>query len=384
MEYIGRAGWISNSKCFYLQLVDRLQERVEWRKFDIEQDCVTGATVIKEEEPEKIGKTIFSDNSKYWINVRDNFVFLSDGSLICSRESDSDGYAQLYMIHTDQDPKQLTFGEFCVVGNKIWVDESRKSVFYLCNKDIENHLFTCSYESPSLALQLTPDGCDHNVSLSIDFGVFAMTFSNVSTTAKTRFFDIDLEKKSISLLSELKPSSLLNEKDSVSVDLISFNTNDGVKLFGAIVKPPNYDGKALPTVIYAYGGPHVQLVRNHNALARNPVVRVLASSGYIVGVVDNRGSFNRGLAFEGLLKHKMGQVEVQDQVSMVNYLVSNGYTEPNRVAVTGWSYGGYLTLMCLSQRPDVFKVSENFLKFFLHFVFIDWNIRCSCDILGSI
>eukprot|EP00475_Leptophrys_vorax_P004821 TRINITY_DN12886_c0_g2_i2.p1 TRINITY_DN12886_c0_g2~~TRINITY_DN12886_c0_g2_i2.p1 ORF type:complete len:253 (-),score=55.31 TRINITY_DN12886_c0_g2_i2:104-862(-) len=138
---------------------------------------------------------------------------------------------------------------------------------------------------------------------------------------------------------------------------MSFTGDDDVRLFAAVMKPSNFkEGVPHPTVIYLYGGPHVQLVRNHYALTMNPLMRLMCSFGYVVGVVDNRGSFNRGLKFEGMLKHKMGQVEVQDQVKLVKTLVDAGITDPKRVAVSGWSYGGYMTLMCMSQRPDVFKI----------------------------
>ncbi len=112
-----------------------------------------------------------------------------------------------------------------------------------------------------------------------------------------------------------------------------------------------------PTVVAVYGGPHVQLIRDEWNMMENMRWQVLTGLGYVVAVCDGSGSWNRGLAFEGRLKHKMGQVEVQDQVLLVKELVARGITDPSRVAVTGWSYGGYLSLMCLAQAPEVFKIA---------------------------
>jgi len=84
----------------------------------------------------------------------------------------------------------------------------------------------------------------------------------------------------------------------------------------------------------------------------------LAALGFAVAIVDGRGSARRGLQFEGYLKHKFGQMEVQDQACLVNYLVNERkISHPDRICITGWSYGGYLSLLSLAQRPDIFKLA---------------------------
>jgi len=119
-----------------------------------------------------------------------------------------------------------------------------------------------------------------------------------------------------------------------------------------------------------------------NQMTSNPRMQMLVEMGFVVAIVDGRGSFHRGIAFEGHLHHRMGQVEVADQVALVDYLVHKlKITDPDRVAITGcgslrwfylgaycinhflfsvcffssWSYGGYMTLLSMSQRPDVFR-----------------------------
>jgi dipeptidyl-peptidase-4 len=109
--------------------------------------------------------------------------------------------------------------------------------------------------------------------------------------------------------------------------------------------------------VYVYGGPHAQLVSNSWGMTVSMRAQYLRGLGYLVFVLDNRGSARRGLAFEGALKHNMGDIEVQDQVDGVRWLVSQGLADPARVGVYGWSYGGYMACMCLARAPETFKVA---------------------------
>ncbi|MCZ7670491.1 MAG: S9 family peptidase [Chloroflexi bacterium] len=106
-----------------------------------------------------------------------------------------------------------------------------------------------------------------------------------------------------------------------------------------------------------YGGPHAQLVVNGWRDTVNMRAQYLAQQGFLVFMLDNRGSARRGLAFEGWIRHRMGLIEVQDQVDGVRWLVAQGLADAKRVGVYGWSYGGYMAAMCLAQAPDVFKVA---------------------------
>jgi len=126
-----------------------------------------------------------------------------------------------------------------------------------------------------------------------------------------------------------------------------------------VYKPANFDpSKKYPTILNVYGGPHVQLVSNdfEKIVARFSKFHMYNQLGYAVVMIDGVGSNRRGLQFEGVLKHKMGTVEIADQVLGLEHLIKQGIVDPARIAITGWSYGGYLTLMALCQRPDFFKV----------------------------
>jgi dipeptidyl-peptidase 4 len=130
-------------------------------------------------------------------------------------------------------------------------------------------------------------------------------------------------------------------------------------LYGAIFRPDpaQFGPGPYPTIVSVYGGPHVQRVADSWVLRINMRAQYLAQQGYLVFQLDNRGSARRGLAFEAWLKHKMGQIEVQDQVDGVHWLVAQGLTDPARVGIYGGSYGGYMAAMCLLQAPETFQVA---------------------------
>jgi dipeptidyl-peptidase-4 len=108
--------------------------------------------------------------------------------------------------------------------------------------------------------------------------------------------------------------------------------------------------------VEVYGGPTVQLAANEWDATAALQLQYLRNLGFLVFRLDGRGSTRRGLKFEGALRHRMGTVEVEDQVAGVRWLAERGLADPARVGVKGWSYGGYMTLLCLAKAPEVFKV----------------------------
>ena len=109
--------------------------------------------------------------------------------------------------------------------------------------------------------------------------------------------------------------------------------------------------------VQVYGGPHAQTVTNSWGMTVAMRAQHLRSLGFVVFLLDNRGSLRRGLEFEGAIRHRMGSIEVQDQVDGVRWLVEQGLADPARVGIYGWSYGGYMSLMCLAQAPETFHVA---------------------------
>jgi len=139
--------------------------------------------------------------------------------------------------------------------------------------------------------------------------------------------------------------------------MMTIQSPDRATLYGAIYRPPVTTTDPLPLVVSVYGGPHVQTVSDTWGMTVDLRAQYLAQEGFLVFKLDNRGSARRGIAFEGAIQRRLGSIEVQDQIAGIHWLVEHGLADPSRVGIYGWSYGGYMALMCLLTAPDAFQVA---------------------------
>ena len=138
----------------------------------------------------------------------------------------------------------------------------------------------------------------------------------------------------------------------------TIKAEDGVTdLYYRLIKPVDFDpAKKYPTVVYVYGGPHAQVVNNTWLGGARGWEIYMASKGYVMFSVDNRGSENRGLNFEQVTFRQLGVTEAKDQIKGVEFLKSLSFVDANRIGVHGWSFGGFMTTNLMLRYPDVFKV----------------------------
>ena len=142
-----------------------------------------------------------------------------------------------------------------------------------------------------------------------------------------------------------------------STEIVEVKANDGTPLNARLIKPHDFDAsKKYPVMVYVYGGPRAQMVKNTWLASASMWMHYLANQGYIVFTVDNRGSENRGLEFEQAVFRRLGDLEMEDQMAGVNYLKSLPYVDGNRMAVHGWSFGGFMTTSLMLRNPGTFKV----------------------------
>jgi dipeptidyl-peptidase-4 len=155
----------------------------------------------------------------------------------------------------------------------------------------------------------------------------------------------------------LTASNTLTEYNLANVELVKLYAADSTLLYGKLIKPVDFDAsKKYPVIVYLYNGPHVQLNKNTFPYSGNLWYDYMTQKGYIVFVIDGRGSSNRGFAFESATHRNLGTLEMDDQLVGVNYLKSLSYVDANRMGVHGWSYGGFMTTSFMLRKPDVFKV----------------------------
>jgi dipeptidyl-peptidase-4 len=200
-------------------------------------------------------------------------------------------------------------------------------------------------------------------SLSLNTGVHSPVLSQdgkfildiYSDTAVCREYDvIDSKGKVLQVIS--RSDDPLDSYAECKSRIFRLKSADNTDLYAQIITPPDFSPeKKYPAIVYVYGGPHAQLVNNTWIGGTSLFNYYLAQQGYIIFTLDNRGSANRGLDFEQAIFRNCGTVEVSDQMVGVNYLKSLPYIDPERIGVSGWSYGGFMTLSLMLREPDVFK-----------------------------
>jgi dipeptidyl-peptidase-4 len=202
--------------------------------------------------------------------------------------------------------------------------------------------------------RLTKEEGTHAAVFAPQAATFYDTYSNAATTARQDLLRADGSR--VAAINENKIAELADYHLS-PVEFLRVKSRDGVQLNASIIKPPEFNPqKKYPVLVYTYGGPHAQVVRNAWGGANFLWHELMAQKGYIIFSVDNRGSAGRGHAFESPLHFRLGAQELSDQRDGVQYLKSLPYVDTNRIGIWGWSYGGHMTLHAMFEAGDDFKV----------------------------
>jgi len=261
--------------------------------------------------------------------------------------------------------KALTDGNWQVDSEKIWIDKKNDLVYFMGTKDtpLEKQLY-CVSLSGGIIHRLTKPGYSHSVTLSKDCSHAVVISSAISSLHQINLCKILQNPQNYAGKFCLNGIGWLEAprdlpSSYVQPDLFNYTNSAGHEIYGMLFKPLDYDpNKKYPTMLYVYGGPGVQLVSNSQRSARRLNLYSLATLGYAVVMMDTMGSCNRGIEFEAALQNNMGNVEIDQQVEGLNYISEQcGIIDMDQIIIHGWSYGGYLALMGLCQRPDIFKVA---------------------------
>ncbi len=300
------------------------------------------------------GVTVIEEQGEPWLNLHDATRFLKSGEILWA--SEKTGFRHLYLHAAGgRESRALTSGEW-MVTSLAGLDEAQRIVYFLGTRDgaTERRLYAVSLDGGELR-RLTEEEGWHEAVISPDFRYWLDTWSSPRQAPRLslRRMDDGMVESVLFENAEVTPQGL----GLCVPELTHFTNSAGVLLHAAVYasEDTRTGGARRPLIVSVYGGPHAQMVTNNWALTIDLRAQYLAQQGYVVLKVDNRGSANRGLAFEAPLAANLGQVEVQDQVEGVRFLAERPYVDGERTAVYGWSYGGYMTLRLLLLAPDVFK-----------------------------
>ena len=302
-------------------------------------------------------RTLLSEHDKYWINSLSPPHFLAGGRFLWV--SERDGWMHLYLYNLDGKlQKKLTSGDwmldrplfsdvpmFQVAGDSRWV-------YFLSTETDprQRQIYRVRLDGTGLE-KISRQPGTHTFYLSPDGRYFVDKFSDYRTPPVTRLYKPDGEE--VATLD--KPANYLDEYQLGATEFVTVKAPDGTKLYARLVKPPDFDPhKKYPVIVKVYGGTEIQMVTDSWGVT-SLEDQLFAERGYVLWMLDNRGSWGRGHAFETPIFEHMGSQELKDQLAGVDYLKSLPYVDASRMGIRGWSYGGYMTLYTLTHAPNVFK-----------------------------
>ncbi len=335
--YLARVAWAKDGGTLYVQRESRDQKTLDL----LAVDPATGKA-----------RLILTEKAKSWINLSNNFRPLADGGILWW--SEKSGHGHLYRIKGGK-WTALTSGDW-EVRDVVGVDERRGLVYFTGNREtpLEQQLYVAPLGKSGPAMALTQSGWWNDVVMD-DAASRAIVSRSNSDQPKQVYLADDKGKR----LQWLSENALTGDhpyarylSGHATTRFGTVKAADGTTLYTKIITPSMEPGKRYPVFMIHYGGPGAgRQVTNQWGGALNDY---LVQQGWIVFAIDNRGTPDRGKAFEDALYRAMGTVEVEDQLKGVEWLKSQSFVDPRRIATYGWSYGGYMTLKLLEKAPGVF------------------------------
>ena len=337
--YLARVDWTPDGSALLVQRQSRDQKTLDMLKVD----PATGKASV-----------LFTERSgaRSWVNLSDAYRPMKDGSLIW--RSERSGYGHLYRF-AKRKWTALTSGDW-VVQTLAGVDEAMGRLFFVGNKDgvLEQHLYSVDIAHPGVVTRLTETGWWN--SGTMDGAATRTIVARSSPTQPTQLYLADATGKRLSWINEnaVTPGHpyypyLASHRQT---RFGTIKAADGTPLHWEMITPPLEPGKKYPVFFQHYGGPGTgqQVTRAWGGA----LAQYLVQHGYIYFQIDNRGSFNRGKAFEDQIYRAMGTVEVADQLAGAKFLQEQPFVAGDKIATYGWSYGGYMTLKMLQANPGVY------------------------------
>ena len=258
--------------------------------------------------------------------------------------------------------RQLTAGDWDVKQLAAVNEQSGQIYFTAYATDpLAPNLYRSSLHDDEIqhAELLTPEEGFHSIMVAADGSAFIDQFSTPDIPSRTSLRDRNGKHITWLMENELDdqhPYSQFLDRH-VSPEFGSIKAEDGQAMYYRLLRPYNFDPRnKYPVIVYVYGGPGLQVVNRRWGGDNGHFLQLLQQNGYLVFSIDNRGSANRGTAFEVPIYRHLSIIEVRDQVAGIDFLKTLPYVDGEKIGITGSSYGGYMTLMAMMQAPETFKV----------------------------
>ena len=344
--YIPRIMWSKRENELIVFKMNRLQNKLELLSGNINNKVNPNSEIIVQ--------NIYSEVSETYIDIHDNTVFINENQFLWT--SEKDGYNHLYLIdYKAKKEIQLTSGKW-EVTKMYGYSANEKTIFFQAAKKTptDREVYSLNIDSKKIQLLSNSSGTN-DASFSSNYNYFINTHSDANNP-----FIITLNDNKGKLLKVLEDNkSLLNKMndfDLVEKIFFSIPNDNNIDLNAWIMKPELLDtNKKHPLLIYVYGGPGINTVNNAWSWMNYFWFQYLVKQGFVVASVDNRGTGYRGKEFKHATYLQLGKLETEDQIDAAIHMGKLNYIDKDRIGIFGWSYGGYMSSLCISKGADVFN-----------------------------
>ena len=339
-HYLTAITWNNDNEKIYIGILNRGQDTLNFNEYN----ALNG----------DFNKTIFHDEDAQYVEPQGPAHFLPGSTTEFVWLAQRDGYYHIWLHNTKTlKAKQVEKGNYVVTSFDGF--DGKGNAYYTSTEvsPLQRHFYIVNLKNGKKT-RITKQHGTHTVlpSKSGKFFIDNYTSTDVPRAAdimddKGRFFDY-----------LYKAENPLNDYNLGVTELDTIKSEDGQDLYTRIIKPYNFDpNKKYPVIVYVYGGPHLQLITDSWLAGGGIYLNYLAQEGFIVFTIDNRGSADRGEAFEQVIHRQCGQAEMRDQMAGIEYLKTKPYVDTERIGSDGWSYGGFMSTSLKINYPETFKVS---------------------------
>ncbi len=340
-QYLTSITWNPDNERVYIGVLNRGQNHLQFNEYN----ALNGEYL----------QTIFEDKDEQYVEPVGPAHFLPNSTNEFLWIAQRDGFYHIWKHNVNnKKAKQITKGEFVITAFNGF-DAKGENIYYTSTEvsPLERHYYKHNLKNGK-KVKITKEHGTHNVMPSASGKYF---LDNYSSTDVARNIDVaDAKGNFVKRLHEAVDP--LKDYNIGTIELGELKAEDGQTLYTRMIKPYNFDeNKKYPVIIYVYGGPHAQMITDNWTADAGIYLHYLSQEGFIVFTLDNRGSADRGEAFEQVIHRQCGQAEMRDQKVGIDYLKSLPYVDAERIGTDGWSYGGFMSTNMKIHYPEDVKVS---------------------------
>jgi dipeptidyl-peptidase-4 len=342
-QYIPRIRWTQDANTVCVLRMNRHQNKVEY----LLANASTGAT-----------KTLMTETDKYYVDIeKEQLTFLNNGKQFIN-VSEKDGFNHIYLYDlSGKQIAQITKGAW-EVTDIYGIDQKNGLVYYQSSESspLQRDVYVIGLNGKGKRKISTQSGTN-TASFSSNFNYYILANSSAKNPT---YVSLHTNKGAVIRVLEdnAKAKAKFAEYQLSTTEFFNLTTSEGVNLNGYMIKPADFDpNKKYPVFMYVYGGPGSQNVADSWSGSRNMWFNYLAQKGYIVACVDNRGTGSRGAEFKKMTYQNLGHYETIDQIEAAKWFAKQSYVDGSRIGIWGWSYGGYMSSLCITKGADTFKMA---------------------------